>query len=307
MEIEKQIELLKKYGVSNYTVENSKITINGDLNLPSLTTCDKDFLKDTTINGFLNLDSLTTCDKDFLKDTTINGCLYLDSLTTCDKDFLKDTTINGFLNLRGLTTCDKDFLKDTTINGDLNLPSLTTCDKDFLKDTTINGFLNLRGLTTCRKDIIRRNVKTLKKGYNKEKGYCFFDGILSKVLNVSCKKGYTIYTTPFDFIAQKGDFTAHGKTVKKAIQDVEFKIVAEKLKKEPIKKDTLFTVKYYRLITGACDSGCRDFMQKNHIPFKITDDGDTIELKPMKAADLLPILEENNAYGVDKFKELIEW
>src|SRR3990167_8596969 len=84
-ELSKQIELLKKYNVTNYTVANGEITINGDLDLRSLTTADKDFLKGTTINGDLDLSSLTTADKDFLKGTTINGSLYLSSLTTADR------------------------------------------------------------------------------------------------------------------------------------------------------------------------------------------------------------------------------
>ena len=191
-----------------------------------------------------------------------------------------------------------------TINGDLDLRSLTSADKDFLKGTTINGYLYLRSLTSADKDFLKGNVKQLKECYDKEEGYCFFDGILSKVLKVSIKKEYTIYTTPFDFVAQKGKYTAHGKTVKKAIQDLEFKIISEKLKKEPITKDTEFTVKYYRLLTGACDSGVRSWMQQNDIDFKVDGD-DTVEIKPMKAVDLLPLLEKSNAYGIEKIKSLI--
>ena len=86
--MKKQIELLKKYGVTNYSVsEDGKISINGYLNLHSLQSCDKDFLKGTTINGYLDLRSLQSCDKHFLKGTTINGYLYLGSLQSCDKDF----------------------------------------------------------------------------------------------------------------------------------------------------------------------------------------------------------------------------
>ena len=148
------------------------------------------------------------------------------------------------------------------------------------------------------------NIKQLKRGYNKENNYCYFDGILTKVLRVSKKKEYTIYTTPVGFVAEKGDFTAHGSSVKKAIQDVEFKIVAEKLKNEPIHPDTLLTVKHYRLITGACDSGCRGFMQANGIEYKIVDK-ETVEVTPIKAKDLLPILEKSNAYGIEKIKSLL--
>ena len=239
-EIKLQIELLKKYGVSDYTVENNKITINGYLDLSSLTTADKDFLKGTTINGSLYLSSLTTADKDFLKGTTINGSLYLSSLTTAD--------------------------------------------------------------------IVKNNVKQLKAGYNKRKSNCYFDGILSKVLSVSERKGLAIYRTPFGFVVEKGKYYSHGVAAKKAIQDLQFKIVSEKLKKEPIKADTKFTVKYYRNLTGACDQGCRGFMDANKIPYTIVGTGNdekTVEKKPILAKDLLVILEKSKPFGYEKFKSLL--
>ena len=111
------------------------------------------------------------------------------------------------------------------------------------------------------------------------------------------------------YVAEKGEFKAHGESVKKAITDLQFKIVSEKLKKDPIKPDTEFTVKYYRLITGACDSGVRNWMERNGIAFDVlnpgTDEEETIEKAPMKAKELLPILENTNAYGIEKFKSLV--
>jgi len=290
----KQVELLKKYGISNYAIEKNKITINGSLDLSSLTSADKDFLKGTTINGSLYLSSLTSADKDFLKGTTINGSLYLSSLTSADKDFLKGTTINGYLYLSSLTSADKDFLKGTTINGSLDLSSLTSADKDFLKGTTINGSLDLSSLTSADKDFLKGNVKMLKTGYNKKGGYCFFDNILSKVITVSEKRGYTVFTTPSSFVVKKGRFTAHGKTVKDAIKDLEFKIIAEKIKKTPIKSDTIIDMSYYRTITGACKEGMQLWCANNNMT-----------KKSYRASELLPILEKTRAYGVERFKQLI--
>jgi hypothetical protein len=93
-------------------------------------------------------------------------------------------------------------------------------------------------LQNADKAKIRSNVKQLKSGYNKNGGYCFFDGILSKVNKISKKINYTIYSLPIGYVIKKGKYTAHAKTVKKAIIDVEFKILSEKLKKNPINKDT---------------------------------------------------------------------
>jgi protein tyrosine/serine phosphatase len=356
--MKKQIELLKKYGVSIYTIEGNKITTNGSLYLGSLQNTDKDFLKGTTINGSLDLSSLQNADKDFLKGTTINGSLHLRGLQNADKDFLKGTTINGFLDLRSLQNADKDFLKGTTINGSLylsslqnadkdflkgtpingslDLSSLQNADKDFLKGTTINGFLYLGSLQNTDKDFlkgttingsldlsslqnadkdflkgttingilylgslqnadkVRSNPKQLKEGYDAKRGYCFYDGVLSKVKSVKDVKGYTVFTLAYGFLVKKGKYTAHGNTVKKSIQDLEFKIVSEKLKKSPIKKDTVITIQYYRLITGACELGVKQWMSNNKMI-----------KESYKASELLPILEKTNAYGLDKFKSLI--
>jgi hypothetical protein len=103
------------------------------------------------------------------------------------------------------------------------------------------------------------------------------------------------------FVAEKEGFFAHGESVKKAISDVQFKMMSEKLKKEPIKEDTIITVNHYRLITGACEMGVISWMKQvfnEKEQAKILDKG-------IKAKELLPILQENNAYGFDKFKSLI--
>jgi hypothetical protein len=348
--IKKQIKLFKKYGITNYTIENDKIiindnldlsyfteihkdlfkglTINGSLNLYSLKEVHKDLFKGLIINGYLDLsslkeahkdlfrgltingslylDSLTTAHKDLFRGLTINGSLYLGSLTTAHKDLFKGLTLNGYLNLCSLKTAHKDLFKGLIINGWLDLPSLKDAHKDLFKGLTINGDLYLYLLTYEERELLRKNTTKLEEGYNKEKGYCYFDGILSKVLSVTTKLGYTIYTTPFEYIVQKGEYAAHAKTPKKGIEDVKFKIFVETLKNENIQKDTLITVKLYRLLTGACDNGVQQWLKTNNIPFKVVDN-ETIEEKPITAEELLPLLEETKAYGLNKIKSLINW
>ena len=87
------------------------------------------------------------------------------------------------------------------------------------------------------------------------------------------------------------------RTWKKAIADLQFKIVAEKLKKKPIKADTLVTVNHYRLLTGACEFGVKQWMEQN----KLTGH------EEMRADKLLPILEKTGEYGFDKFKQLVSF
>jgi hypothetical protein len=96
------------------------------------------------------------------------------------------------------------------------------------------------------------------------------------------------------FVAEKDNFYAHGETIKKAISDLQYKIVVEKMKNEPIKADTIITVAHYRAITGACELGVKSWMEQNKI-----------NVTEIKACDLLPILKQTNAYGFEKFKKLV--
>ena len=113
------------------------------------------------------------------------------------------------------------------------------------------------------------------------------------------------------YVAEKEGKTAHGQTVKQAIEDVQFKLVSEKLKNEPITPETKITVQYYRMVTGACDLGCRHWMEANNIPYivenKGTDRERTKEEGVIMASDILPLLEKTNAYGVERFKQLANW
>ena len=45
-------------------------------------------------------------------------------------------------------------------------------------------------------------------------------------------------------------------------------------------------------------------MINNNIPFNVVD-SESIVLEPISAKDLLPLLEKSNAYGLNKFKELL--
>ena len=128
---------------------------------------------------------------------------------------------------------------------------------------------------------IQESEKTTK-GINVRIGYNFLgiDNLI--IIKENC------------FIASKDNYNAHGKTVKQAISDLQFKMIAEKIKKDPIKKDTIITVQYYRIVTGACQQGVESWMRQNNI-----------KKESYKASELLPLLEKTNAYGLDRFKSLL--
>ena len=195
----------------------------------------------------------------------------------------------------------RDFSKLKEVTGYLSINSNATLSAF----TTVGGYLyiysnakfyhkvtkNKKWKSVDNKLFIIESEKTTK-GIKIYAGYNVIGIEKSKAKKENC------------FVAEKNNFFAHGVNFKKAITDLQFKIISEKLKHEPIKKDTEFTVKYYRILTGSCDLGCRSWMISNNIPFDIIGE-DTVEKKPIKAVDLLPMLEKSNAYGIEKLKELI--
>ncbi len=100
-------------------------------------------------------------------------------------------------------------------------------------------------------------------------------------------------TSP-SYLVTDGKFWSHGETLKKAHEDLHFKTIAEKLKNDPIQKDTVITIQYYRILTGACEQGVKSWMQQNDVA-----------KEEITADELLPLLVKTNAYGLSKFKELI--
>jgi hypothetical protein len=267
---------VKKIG-NNCFRSNANLTT---VTLPALTTTGNDCFRSNANLTTVTLPALTT---------TGNFCFSSnDNLTTVTLPALTTTGNFCFYSNDNLTT--------------VTLPALTT--------TGNHCFSSNDNLTTVFLRKIKYSVKNVD-------GYCFI------IKSQKTARGILIYTggnfvemkskeliTDPCYVAEKNKFFAHGKTVKKAIGDLNFKIVANKLKKAPIKKDSLFDVKYYRLLTGACDMGCRDFMTRNGLPF-IIEDEETVycdeNKKPtkIKAIDLLPILQKNNAFGFEKFKQLV--
>ena len=185
----------------------------------------------------------------------------------------------------------------------MDAPVLTTSGNIDLRE---NAKLDAPVLTTSGNIDLRENAKLVTK-LTKKLNYKSVDNTMFVIEGEKTSKGIKILSgyilRSFDkkklvkevcFVAEKDNFFAHGDTVKKAISDLQFKIISEKLKKEPIKKDTIITIQYYRLITGACEIGVKSWMKQNNI-----------KKESYKASELLPLLEKTNAYGLSKFKSLI--
>lgn len=155
--------------------------------------------------------------------------------------------------------------------------------RDFSQLEEVTGYLS-----------INSNAKINCK-FLKNVNYKSVDNYLFVIENEKTSKGIKIYSgynakgvtkgglikQPTIYVAEKDSFTAHGDTIKKAVSDLQFKIISDKLKKEPINKDTLITVNHYRLITGACELGVKQWMQSNGI-----------NKDEITALELLPILKK---------------
>jgi len=236
----------------------------------------------------------------FTGKENIGGSLYLSLLTSLPEGFAP--IVGGSLYLRSLTSLPEGFAP--TVGGYLDLSSLTSLPEGFAP--TVGKNLYLRSETKH----ISANVSLVNNNFFwdvKGKRYAKIDGIFCEILNKkeSNLNGdiYIVYSgkkvnkNEYFYIVNKGNYYAHGNKLDKAFEDLQFKVMAEKLKKEPIHADTIVSVKHYRLVTGACEMGCNSWLAQNNL------DGTT----EMKASDLLPLLKESNAYGYENFKKLISF
>ena len=136
---------------------------------------------------------------------------------------------------------------------------------------------------------------------NNDSNVIGIDGIISKIVSTKKKGDFTIHIDSKGvFIVQKGKFNSHGKDLKTAIDDCNFKFIQENFTEEEkskivnnIKDSKIVTKNDYRLLTGACSEGVDIFKRDNAI------DTDSINLDELKK-----IL--GNSYGSSEFLELLE-
>ncbi len=194
--------------------------------------------------------------------------------------------INGiFINEEVIAIGDKCFYNMTGLK-EVHLPNVIKfgdyCLSSNDKMTTLIIRYNEMKVKNVDGDCFVWQHKKRRADINIFSGYVFVNMTKGKIKSKIC------------YVAEKGKFMAHGETIHKAIEDVNFKFIAEKLKNEPIKKDTIITINHYRLITGACEFGIKSWMQNNGIT-----------AESIIASELLPMLEKTNAYGLNNFKKLI--
>ena len=274
-------------------------TVGGDLYLRSVTAIPEGF--NPTVGGSLDLSSVTAIPEGF--NPTVGGSLYLRSVTAIPEGF--NPTVGGSLDLRSVIAIPEGF--NPTVGGSLYLSSVTAIPEGF--NPTVGGDLDLRsrrqyiGATVPEIPEVRVNRNFFWDV--KEKRYAKIDGIFCEITGERPNKIndviYTVYSgkkvnrDENFYIVNNGTFYAHGTELAKAFEDLQFKMVADKLKKEPINPDTIVSVNHYRLVTGACQMGCNSWLAENNLS----------GVTEMKASELLPLLKKTNAYGYERFKKLV--
>jgi hypothetical protein len=286
-------------------------TVGGSLYLSSLTSIPEGF--NPTVGGSLYLRSLTSIPEGF--NPTVGGSLDLRSLTSIPEGF--NPTVGGSLDLSSLTSIPEGF--NPTVGGELYLSSLTSIPEGF--NPTVGGSLYLRSLTSIPEGFnptvggelylrydLRSKVKIKKpqtrivvnvnKFLSWNKGqYIKVDGIFTEVVS---KKGNVYRVKKVNsnkefYLVTDGSRYAHGDTVEQAREDLIYKI-SESTDKEQYRGLTVDSVlefekaiECYRVITGACAFGTKDFIETTGT-----------EKKSYKISDIIKLTE--GRYGSDTFK-----
>ena len=216
--------------------------------------------------------------KDFCKGMSIT-----------EDQFYGREKVGGSLDLNGLTSIPEGF--NPTVGGHLYLRGLTSIPEGF--NPTVGGYLDLSGNLSAPTKPYRPKPFVWNDGK-----YIMVDGLFTEVVR---KRGNVyvvkkINATKEFYLVTDGDGNwSHGDTLKKAKEDLVFKVLSEKMKNEPLSMESIVDVPRYRAITGACSTGVQMFRDAHGL----TKDRYTVK-------ELLPILEKNNAYGIQRFKQLIQ-
>lgn len=218
-------------------VENGKLHYNNSLNLQG--------------TGITSLpDNLTVANSLYLQGTPITSLP--DNLTVGGSLYLLGTAITSLPD--NLIVGGSLYLQDTGIT---SLPdNLTVGDHLYLEGT---------GITDTSK--VKRNVPIIFQWRNY--GYIMADGIFSKVIShrANVYKINQIGKEKIKYLVTDGNGKwSHGDTLKQAKSDLIYKISnRDKSKYENLTLDSELTfteaIEAYRVITGACSTGTKMFIE----------------------------------------------
>ena len=232
------------------------------------------------------------------------------------------TSVGGSVSVRGGSKLSVPNLTsvggyvDVWENAKLSVPNLTSIGGGVSvwehAKLSVPNLTSIGGPVSVRWDskLIRSKTEItydrsmLERSFNAS-GYTFVDRILAKIVHTrgNVKKIIIAGQSEISYLVSDGEHHAHGKTLKQAQDDLRFKKIAEKLKTEPIKADTIITVMYYRTVTGSCETGVKQWIDATFDEAQKSD----ILKNGIRADKLLPILKAKRAYGFERFQSLVEF
>ena len=279
-----QKEFCKKYNLSEAQFLG-KEKIEGNLDLRSVTTLPENC--SLTCGGDLDLSSLKTLPENC--SLTCGASLILSSLKTLPENC--SLTCGGYLDLSSVTTLPENC--SLTCGGYLDLSSLTTLPENC--SLTCGGTLDLSSLTTLpeKYEFTVGDKVYLPEGincnYTKQEGiisfqngkYIIVDCILTEVVS---KRGNVYHVKKIGsdkvtYLVTDGNKFSHGDTLKEAKESLMYKIGnRDKSRYANLKKSSVLSlsemIECYRIITGACEAGVRNFITsvgKVKSEYKISD------------------------------------
>jgi hypothetical protein len=221
-----------------------------------------------TVGGYLDLSSVTSLPDGF--NPTVGGDLHLSSVTSLPDGF--NPTVGGYLHLSSVTSLPDGF--NPTVGGDLHLSSVTSLPDGF--NPTVGGNLYLYSVTSLpdgwkKSDYERKRIPIM---YWQGGRYMQADGVMGEVVsrrkNVWKLKKLGSDNIFYCVSDASGRF-AHGDTVKAAKADLIYKLTEDANKEEfaglkltdvlPFEK----CIQLYRVTTGACSFGVRNFIESHGI------------------------------------------
>ena len=220
-----------------------------------------------TVGNNLYLNNVTSIPEGF--NPTVGGSLFLHRLTSIPEGF--NLTVGRGLYLNSLTLIPKGF--NPTVGDGLDLCSLISIPEGF--NPIVGGYLDLSSLISFPNnwnidDYMNKKLPLISFQDGK---YINVDGIFTEVLS---KRGNVYKVKKLNgvkefFVVGDGDGNfAHGNTIKEAKEDLIFKITnrsIEDFKDLSLKSVLSFkdAVGCYRVVTGACSFGTKDFVKTNNI------------------------------------------
>jgi mannitol/fructose-specific phosphotransferase system IIA component len=258
--------------------EGIKFENQGYVELRSLTTLPEGIKFEN--QGYVELRSLTTLPEGIKFEN--QGSVYLGSLTTLPEGIKFEN--QGYVDLGSLTTLPEGIKFEN--QGSVYLGSLTTLPEGIKFEN--QGSVDLRSLTTLPEGIkfenqgyvYLRSLTNEKQLYlGKERVLRNIDGFTMLITSTRNQGDMVISNARYFgggdidklkkcFVVRSGNFSAHGNTLKSAIEDVQFKLKKQAGKSEAIqriKSTEIVTANDFRIITGACREGMRQHLAQRNI------------------------------------------